>query len=90
MTFESLVADELFQEKMHQAKDITEIILLFSEAGVEITEKDLMRKILPEDQELSEEALEDVAGGGAAVNWIRSKLRGGKGSFGSGGKMGGR
>ena len=89
MTFESLVADKLFQEKLHQAKDITEIVLLFSEAGVEISEKDLMSKVLPEYQEFSEEALEDVAGGGAVVNWIRNIL-GGQGAFGSGGKMGGR
>lgn len=88
MTFESLMEDELFQDRVYQAKDLGEVISLFSEAGVEISEKDLLDRILPSGQELSEKELENVAGGRTIMSFFRSILKGG--SFGSGGKMGGR
>lgn len=90
MTFESLMANEVFQEKLCEAKDMAEVKALFSGEGVEISEEELMNKILPDGQELTEDSLEDVSGGGAIMNWFRSKLGGGKGAFGRGGSAGGR
>lgn len=90
MTFESLMANEVFQEKLYEAKDMAEVIRLFSNEGVVLSEKDLMNKILPDGQELTEDSIEDVSGGGAIMNWFRSKLGGGKGASGGGGSAGGR
>lgn len=98
MTLESLMKDENFQEKLYQAADMAEVKALFSESGVEISEEELMDKLLPTGKDLSEEELENVSGGG---NWLSSlrnfinALRyksGGAGSFsgGGGGAAGGR
>ena len=91
MTFESLITDEQFREKLNQAKDMAEVKALFSGEGVEISEEELMNKILPAEQELSEESLENVSGGGAIMNWFRKWLAIGKSPFsGGGGSAGGR
>lgn len=90
MTFESLMNDEQFLERLYEAKDIAEVKVLFLSEGVEVTEEELMSKLLPGGEDLTEDDLESVSGGGAIINWFRNLLGGGKGAFGGGGSMGGR
>lgn len=90
MTIESLMSNEQFQERLYQAKDVAEVKSLFASEGVEITEEKLMSMLLPVGEDLTEADLENVSGGGSIMSWLRSRLGGGNGSFGGGGKMGGR
>lgn len=90
MTFDSLMSNETFQEKLYGAKDVSEVKELFANEGVDLTEEQLMEMLLPNGEDLSEEDLENVSGGGSVMNWIRSRLGGGKGAFGGGGSAGGR
>ena len=90
MTIETLMSSEQFQEKLYEAKDITEVKALFAGEGIELTEDQLMAMLLPQGENLTEEDLENVSGGGSVMNWLRSRFGGGTGSFGGGGRMGGR
>lgn len=90
MTIEKLMSSEKFQEKLYEAKDLAEVKALFVGEGIEITENELMKMLLPQGETLTEDELEGVAGGGAIINWLRSRLGGGKGAFGGGGTAGGR
>ena len=90
MTIKSLLSNEQFQERLYQAKDVAEVKALFASEGIDITEDQLMSMMLPDGENLNEEDLENVSGGGSALSWLRSRLGGGSGSFGGGGKMGGR
>lgn len=90
MTIDSLMRDEKFQERLYEAKDLAEVKALFASEGMEITDNELMKMLLPQGETLSEDELESVAGGGAIMNWLRSRLGGGKGAFGGGGTAGGR
>ena len=90
MTFEALMSNEPFQEKLYEAQDIAEVKALFSNEGVDITEKKLMSMMLPDGENLTENDLENVSGGGSVISWLRSRLGGGKESFGGGGTAGGR
>lgn len=83
MTVEALIDNEQFQEKLHEAKNIAEVKALFEREGVDITEDKLMKLMLPEGEDLTEEALENVSGGGSVLSWLLSKL--GRGSGGGGG-----
>lgn len=90
MTFESLMRNEQFQEKLYEAQDLADVRALFANEGVEITEEKLMSMMLPDGEDLEESDLENVSGGGSVMSWLRSRLGGGKGSFGGGGTAGGR
>lgn len=90
MTLESIMSNKQFQEKLYEAKDIIEVKALFVSEGYELTEDKLMSMLLPEGENLSEDELENVTGGGSIMSWIRSRLGGGKGAFGGGGSAGGR
>ena len=75
--FEKLMQDEAFAEKLLSLDEDTEIQALLSENGVEFTleqiaaiKKGVIAQLNGEDAELSDEDLEDVAGGiavGAAI-----------------------
>lgn len=82
MDFETLMADEQFRQKLDEAKDIAAVQALFSEQGLALTEKELLTRILPEGEELSEESLENVSGGGSILSWFRSRFSGGGGGHG--------
>ena len=88
MDVKTLMTQEDFRAKLCAANDLAAVRELFSAEGVELSEKEIMQLILPEGEELNETELEDVSGGGSALNWFRSRL-GGRRSFG-GGTMGGR
>lgn len=90
MTLESIMSNKQFQEKLYEAKGIIEVKALFVSEGYELTEDKLMSMLLPEGENLSEDELENVTGGGSIMSWIRSRLGGGKGAFGGGGSAGGR
>lgn len=90
MTFEELMKNEQFQEKLYGAKDVAEVRALFAGEGVELSEDRLMSMLLPQGEDLTEEDLEGVSGGGSVMSWIRSRIGGGKGAFGGGGNVGGR
>ena len=91
MSFEDLMEDASFVSKLYDAQDMAAVKAIFAEAGLEITEEELMRHILPNGEELKEQELEDVSGGASWFNPFISWLRGGgKGAAGGGGKMGGR
>ena len=90
MTVESLMSSEEFQKKLYEAKDIVAVKALFASEGVEISEEELMSMLLPEGDDIPEEDLESVSGGGSIMNWFRSRLGGGNGAFGGGGTAGGR
>ena len=90
MTFESLINSEQFKERLFKAENISEVKELFLDEGVTISEEELLTKLLPTGDDLSEEDLEIVSGGGSVMGWLRSYLGGGAGAFGGGGKAGGR
>lgn len=90
MTVETLMSRKPFLEKLYAAQDLAEVKALFESEGVEMTENDLMKMLMPQGDTLTEDELEEVAGGGSIMNWLRSRLGGGKGAFGGGGSMGGR
>ena len=81
MTIEELEKDSEFQANVANAKDINEIIALFKEKGIDVTEEQLL-KVADQvgEDELSESDMENVAGGlvvGAAlafgVGWAIGK-----------------
>ncbi len=97
MTFEELMNDESFNAKLSEAQDLKEVVSLLAEYGIETTEEQL-KAALPKEGELEETELENVAGG-SFIGWVayrigytigRSIRGGGHGSFGGGGKAGGR
>lgn len=90
MTVETLMSRKPSLEKLYAAQDLAEVKALFESEGVEMTENDLMKMLMPQGDTLTEDELEEVAGGGSIMNWLRSRLGGGKGAFGGGGSMGGR
>lgn len=80
---EVLLNDEAFLDKMMEATTLDELGKLFSENGVEMSQEELCEfakegkratALSQSDGELTEDALEDVSGGGAIFNWIRKKL----------------
>lgn len=59
---------EEFEEAIEKANTIEEVIDLYKSQGIDVTEDELKAMAGPEDgDELTEEALEDVAGG--ALVW---------------------
>ena len=55
---------EEFEEAIEKAETVEDVINLYKDQGIDVTEDDLKTIAGPEDgEELSEEALEDVAGG---------------------------
>ena len=59
---------EEFEEAIEKANTVEEVIALYKSQGIDVTEDELKEIAGPEDgDELTEEALEDVAGG--AVIW---------------------
>ena len=61
---QALMQDEQFKEKLSQAEDLEAMAALFRNEGFEITGEDLKAAVEQQDGELSEENLENVAGGG--------------------------
>ena len=60
---ENLTVEE-FEEAIEKAETVEDVINLYKNQGIDVTEADLKAIAGPEDgDELSEEALEDVAGG---------------------------
>ena len=97
MTIEELMNDESFNAKLGEAQDLKEVVRLLGEQGIETTE-DQLKAAFPKEGELEEADLENVAGG-SLFGWVayrigytigRSIGGGGHGSFGGGGKAGGR
>lgn len=64
MTIEELERDSEFQANVANAKDINEIIALFKEKGIDVTEEQLL-KVADQagEDELSESDMENVSGG---------------------------
>ncbi len=65
MTIEVLMKDEAFAAKIREAKDFGEVAALFQAQGFD-TDEDALKKLLEfssQGDELSENALESVAGG---------------------------
>ena len=90
MTIEALMANEQFLQKLYQASDLAEVMALFKEEGVAVSEEQILASTLPAGDDLSEKDLESVSGGGSVMSWFRSRLGGGRGAAGGGGSMGGR
>ena len=97
MTFEELMNDESFNKKLKEAQDLKGVVSLLGKYGIETTEEQL-QAALPKEGELEEAELENVAGG-SHIGWVAYRIGhiighslsgGGRGSFGGGGKMGGR
>ena len=82
MTLEELRNNAEFQEKLTAAQTPAEVVALFHEAGIAITEEQLMTLLDEPEGELDEAALENVAGGyvrpGAFGRWLWDKLFGGR------------
>ncbi len=62
---EALFANQEFVEKIEQAKDNAEIVKLFADNGIEVSEQDIeeVKAMGKNDGELDETALDEVAGG---------------------------
>ena len=62
---QALMQDEQFKAKLSQAEDLEAMAALFRNEGFEITGEDLKAAVEQQGEgELSEESLENVAGGG--------------------------
>ena len=94
MMLEDLMKDEALTAKILSAKDFDDALRILRENGVEFDEEALRAELAADGEELSETALENVAGGGKikdAIKWLVDKLRtiprhpivpsGGKGPF---------
>lgn len=82
----ALLADEAFVEAYNQLKTPKELIVLFQQNGVEVTEEiamEMFEPIAQEECELSEDDLDNVSGGGAFGAQIGSSI--GFGAFYGGG-----
>ena len=69
MTYEELLKDEAFLaavEAAIAAKDIPAVQAALREKGIEIPAEELHKALEPTDQELSEDDLDNVAGG---ISW---------------------
>ena len=62
VTLEELVQNEEFMRQCREADSIDAVAKLFSNQGIAVTEEELEKLMVPDD-ELSEEDLENVAGG---------------------------
>ena len=78
MTIEELMRNEQFQEKLYGAKDVTDVRALFASEGVDLTADQLLAMLQPNGENRTEEELENASGGGSVMNWLLSKLGGGK------------
>ena len=65
MTIEELKTDKAFMEKIENAESIAEIVALFKDKGIDVTEEQLeaAADYYGKREELSEDSLERVAGG---------------------------
>ncbi len=94
MRIETLLQQLDFYEKLNASMDLSEVIALFEENGINVTERDLAEYMLPKGNELFEDDLEEVAGGFKQppfLRWLRSRSVAGGGSNAFGiGYMGGR
>lgn len=85
------------QEKLNKAETIDDVVRICAEAGITVSKSQLeAAEALSSDEELTEETLDAVSGGGL-LNWFwkywrsrRSSGGGGSGFFGGGGSAGGR
>ncbi len=74
-----LVSDE-FEEKMDSVNSMEDILAALKDEGVEVTEEELRAFFdsangsESDDDSLSEEDLEAVAGGGLIGNWIKKQV----------------
>ena len=78
MTFEALMRNEQFQEKLYDAKNAADVITLFASEGIDLTEEQLLAMLLPNGENRTEEELEEVSGATSVMNWMRRKLGGGE------------
>lgn len=86
------------QEKLNKAETIDDVVRICAEAGITVSKSQLeAAEALSSDEELTEETLDAVSGGGL-FSWFRlwkywhtkrSSGGGGSGSFGGGGGGGG-
>lgn len=63
----ALLADEAFVAKMEQAESVEAVAALFQAEGVEVTAEEIGEYLGKIEDELDENALDDVAGGAAAL-----------------------
>ena len=63
MDFEELSRNEEFKSKLENAQSVSELVEILREYGIETTEEELEAAYAAQEGELSEENLEDVAGG---------------------------
>lgn len=67
---QALMQDEQFKAKLAAAEDLDAMAALFCDEGIQVTGADLEAAMEQQDGELSEESLENVAGGFAISGLI--------------------
>jgi len=68
MDIDALLHDQSFTKKIDEADSLEEVAQLFNDKGIEVTASDIQRAMdAAGNDELSEESLEDVAGGAAGI-----------------------
>jgi predicted ribosomally synthesized peptide with nif11-like leader len=75
MTVDALLKDRAFAQKLADAQDMDAVVKMFAEEGVTVTPDELMQRTLPQGDELTENDLEDVAGGSMIFNPFIGCLR---------------
>ena len=70
MNYEALINDETLNDQLNRVKDLSEAVSILNENGVNINAEQLKAAMVPEG-ELTEDALEGVAGGGKLWDWLR-------------------
>ena len=64
MNYEGLMQDAELKEKLENAQTLAEVVEIYKTKGIEVTEEQLQAALdAPENGELNEETLENVAGG---------------------------
>lgn len=76
---QELENDREFAAKMEAAECTRDVISVLKEFGIEATEEELVavlaeQEMAMENGELSEDMLDNVAGGGKLWNWIKDRL----------------
>ena len=73
MEIKALLQNPAFVAKLKEVKDVESALKLFAEEGVSVTAEELKQLLHQAGEELSDEEMDNVAGGyWSAVDWVCS------------------
>ena len=69
MNLEELSKDSELKERIENAQSLTEVVEIYREKGIEVTENELEAALRETSDEISEDDLQNVAGGRLWLPW---------------------